>query len=109
MKIGLNTCQDLTSALSGQRRTTLRTVLNADLGVQQSQVVRQLGHGGNGRIPSTPTHTLLNGHRGRNTGQQIDIRPGEDFNELPRVGGQTVNIAALAFGVDQIKDQCRLA
>ena len=105
MKIGLNTCQDLTAALSRQRRAALRTMLDADLGVQQSQIVRQLGDGGHGRIPSTPTHALLNGHRGRNTGQQIDIRPGKDFNELPRVGGQTVDIAALAFGVDQIKHQ----
>ena len=105
MKIGLNTGQYLTAALSRQRRAALRTMLDADLGVQQPQIVRQLGDGGHGRIPPTPTHALLNGHRGRNTGQQVNIGPGEDFNELPRVGGQAVNITPLAFGVDQIKHQ----
>ena len=108
-EVGLYQIKNAAAALSRQRLAAVHTVLHADLGVQQPQIVRDFGHRGHRRVPPAPAHALFNGDRRRNARQQIDIRFGQDLDELAGVGRQAVDIAPLALGIHNVKHQRGLA
>ena len=108
-EVGLHQPENAAAALGRQRLAAGHTVLHADLGVQQPQIVRDFGHRGHRRVPPAPAHALFNGDRRRNARQQIDIRFGQDLDELAGVGRQAVDIATLSLGIHNVKHQRGLA
>jgi hypothetical protein len=52
---------------------------------------------------------LLDGDGGRYARDVIDIGSSHDFEELASVGGETVDITALAFRIDDIESQRRFS
>ena len=78
-----------------------------ELGVEQPDKLKNFGDGGHGTFSSAARDPLLNGDRGWNAGDRIDIRPLQLLDELPRVGVEAVEITALALGKEKIEGQCR--
>src|SRR5712692_6400241 len=97
--------EHLAAALHRQRLSTVDAVLHAGFGVQQAQVMGNLGYRSDSRIAATAAHALLDRHRRREAGQQIDVGSSHDLDELARIGRQTVNVAALPLSVDDVKNQ----
>ena len=56
-----------------------------------------------------PGRLLLDRDRRRQPLDQVDVRLLHLLEELPRVGGQRLDVAALAFGVDRVEGERRLA
>ena len=52
---------------------------------------------------------LLDGDRRRQALDRVDVRLAHQLQELPRVGGQRLDVAALALGVDRIEGERGLA
>ena len=99
-------------AAAGERRdgaATLRAMLLAHLGVEQAQVVVELRDRGYGGVAPALAQALLDGHGGRDARQHVDVGPRHDLHELARVGGEAVDVAALAVGVDDVEGKRRLA
>ena len=57
-------------------------------GVQQSEVVVDLGRGGNGRAGIMPAGSLLDGNGGREALDGLDIRLVQLVKELPGIGAE---------------------
>src|SRR5215510_4542147 len=93
-KVGADAVKNLTAALHRQGLSTIDAVLHASFGVQQAQVMRNLGYRSDSRIAATTAHALFYRHRRRDAGQQINIGPGHNLDKLARIGGQTVNVTA---------------
>ena len=51
---------------------------------------------------------LLDGDRGRESFDRIDVGLLHQAEELPRVGGQRLHVTALAFGINGIERERRL-
>ena len=60
-------------------------------------------------LVSAAAGALLDRHRGRNAENGVDVRPRRGLHELPRVGVQGFEIAALAFGEQNVERQRALA
>ena len=101
--------EDLPAGLGADGRFALRAVLHAELGEQQAQVVRDLGHRGDGRGAAAARQTLLDRDGGRQARDHVDVGLGHHVQELPGVGRQAVEVAALPFGVEHVERQRRLA
>ena len=99
--------QDPAAGERGDGAAALGAVLLAHLGIQQAQVVVELGDGGHGGVPASLAEALLDGHGGRYACQYVDVGPGHDLHELPRVGGEAVDVAPLAVRVDDVEGQGR--
>ena len=87
----------------------LDAVLLADLRVEQAQVMIDLGHRGDGGFFAALAEPLFDGHGRRDAGDIVDVGPRHHFEKLARVGRQTVDVAALAFGVDDIEGERRFS
>ena len=101
-------CDDLFARQRRQRLAALRAVLDADLGVEQAQVVVDLGHGRHRRLLAAAAEALLDRDGRRHAGEQIDVGPRQDLHVLARIGGEAVQIAALPLGVDDVEGESRL-
>ena len=64
----------------------LGMVLHAELGVEQAQVLRDLGDRGDGGLAGASGDALLDGDGWRDAAEAIDVGPRQLFDELPRVG-----------------------
>ena len=91
------------------RPAAVDAVLFADLGVEQAQVMIDFRDRGDGGFSAALAQALLDGDGGRNAGDVVDVGARHHFEKLPRVGGQAVDIAALAFGVNDVEGQRRLS
>ena len=101
--------QDLAPCLRADRRAAAGAVLDAELGEQQAEVVVDLGDGGDRRGAAAAREALLDGDRGRQPGEQIEVRLRHHVQELARVGGQAVDVAPLALGVQHVEGERGLA
>ena len=63
------------------------------------------GHGANGGTRIVTGGFLLDCNRGRQTFDQIDIGFFHQLEKLARIGRQTLDVAALAFGVQRVKSE----
>ncbi len=80
----------------------------ADPRPEQAQVVVDLGHRPDGRPRVARGRLLVDGDRRRQALDRIDVGLVHLAQELARVGGQGLDVAALAFGVDRVERQRRL-
>ena len=76
---------------------------------QQLQMIVELGHRAHGGARSTHRIGLLDGDGRRNALDAIDLRSVHAVEELTRVGRESLDVAALAFGVQRVEHQRGLA
>ena len=82
---------------------------NADARPEQAHIIVDFGDGGDGRARVAAGGLLLDRDGGREAVDMLDVRLLHHLEELARVGGQTLDVAALAFGVDGVEGEARLA
>jgi hypothetical protein len=80
-------------------------VLNADPGEQHAQVVGDLGDGSDGGARIAALGLLLDGNGGRQTPNGVVLGLLHLAQELPRVGGERLDIAPLSLGVQGVEGQ----
>ena len=81
----------------------------ASTGEEQTEVVVDLGGGADGGAGILVGGLLLNADNGREAGDLIHVRALHASKEVAGIGGEGLNIAALALGEDGVKGQRRLA
>ncbi|GAB4002556.1 hypothetical protein GCM10029992_41100 [Glycomyces albus] len=100
---------DLLGALAADGLAAGRAVRHADAGVQQPQVVVDLGDGADGR-PGVARGRLLVDRDGRGQAlDEVDVGLVHLAQELAGVGRERLDVAALALGEDGVERQGRLA
>ena len=99
----------LAHALGLQRQIMLGAKRRAGSGIQQAQVVVNLRHRAHGGARVVAGGFLLDGNRRRQALDHVHIGLVHQLQKLPRIGGQALNIAALAFSVQRVKRQAGLA
>ena len=100
---------DLLGGLPSDRRAAVRTVRMTDAGVEQAEVVVDLGDRADGRTWVARRRLLVDRDRGREALDEVDVRLVHLPEELARVRGQRLDVAALPFGVDGVEREARLA
>ena len=99
----------LRHALRLQRQFVNRTVRRADARVQQPQIVVDFGDGADGRARIVRRRALLDRNRRRKPFDQIDVGLFHQLQKLARVSRQRFDVAALAFRVQRVERERRLA
>ncbi len=87
----------------------VRTVRHADVGEEQPQVVVDFGDRADRRPRIRRRRLLLDGDRRRQAVDQIDVRLLHLLEKLAGVGRERLDVAPLAFRVDRVERQRRLA
>ena len=87
----------------------LRAVGAAGARVQQAQEVVELGGGGDGGARVARGVLLPDGDGRSEAADLVHVRLLHALQELPGVGGERLDVAPLALGVDGVEDQGRLA
>ena len=100
---------DLLRGLPADRLAADRAVRAAGAGEQQAQVVVDLGDGADGGPRVAVGRLLVDGDRRRQALDEVDVGLVHLPEELPRVGRQRLDVAALALGEDRVERQGRLA
>ena len=95
--------------LGGDRPAALRAVALADAGVEDAQVVVNLGDGADGRARVAAGRLLLDADGRRQAAEVIDVGLLQLAEELPGVAGQRLDVAALPLGVERVEGQRALA
>ena len=99
----------LLDRLGLDRPAAFRAVWLADRRVEQAQVVVDLRDGADGRARVLRRRPLLDRDRRRESLDRVDVRLLHLLEELPRVGGERLDVAALALGEDGVEGERRLA
>ena len=89
--------------------TVLRTARLANAGVEQPQVVVDLGDRADRGTRIVGGRLLFDGDRWRQAFDVVDIGLFHHGQELPRVGRQGLDVAPLSFGVERVERERRLA
>ncbi len=84
-------------------------VEHADLGKEQLEVIVQLGHGADGGARGAHRPALIDGDGRRNALDALDVRLVHAVEKLARIGGKAFDVAALAFGIEDVEGQRRLS
>jgi hypothetical protein len=100
---------DLLGGLAGHGPAAGGAVRVADAGVEQPQVVVDLGDGADGRTRVAGGRLLVDGDGRRQPLDEVDVGLVHLAQELPGVGREGLDVAALALGVDRVEGQGRLA
>src|SRR5690606_19649006 len=80
----------------------------ADAGEEEAEVVVELGLRGDGGAGVPRARPLLDGDGRREPRDEVDVRLVHPLEELARVGGERLDVAPLALGVDRVEDEARL-
>ena len=99
---------DLLLGLTGDLLPALRAVRLADPRPQQAQVVVNLGHRADRRSRVARGRLLVDRDRRRQPFDRVDVGLLHQAEELARVGGERLDVAALAFGVDRVESEAGL-
>jgi hypothetical protein len=91
------------------RHLAVGTVDDAAARVEQAQEVVDLGDRAHGRARAAPEPLLVDGQRGRQPVDAVDVGLGQLVEELVRVRREALDVAALALGVQGVERQRRLA
>ena len=100
---------DLLGALAGDRAAAHVAMGVTDTRPQQPQVVVDLGDRADRRARVARRRLLIDRDRGRQPLDRVDVRLVHLPQELARVSGQRLHVAALALGVDRVERERRLA
>ena len=100
---------DLLRRLALQPGAVVRAVLDADAGVQQAQVVVDLGDRADRRAGVAAGRLLVDRDRRRQALDDVDVGLVHLPEELAGVRRQRLDVAALALGVDRVEGEARLA
>src|SRR5258705_6068849 len=95
--------EDLTTRQRLNLSAALDAVLLADLGIEQAQIMINLGNRRDRRFFAALAEPLFDGDGRRDAGDVVDVGPRHHFEKLARVSRQTVDVAALSFGIDDIE------
>ena len=87
----------------------VRAMGDANVGEEQAKIVVDLGHRPDGRSRVGGGGLLFDGNRRREPVDQVDVRLLHLLEELPRVGRERLDVAALPFRIDGVEGQRRLA
>ena len=98
---------DLLGGLAGHRTAALGTVGMTDAGVEQPQVVVDLGDGPDRRTGIARCRLLVDGDGRGQTLDEVHVGLVHLAQELAGVGRERLDIAALALGVDGVEGQGR--
>ena len=96
------------NALGGlgcDRRAVMDAVLGTQLHIQQTQEMPDLGGGADGGFASASGEPLLDGHRGGNAVDGVDLRSACGLHDAAGVGVERLQVAALAFVEQDVKGQ----
>ena len=99
---------DLLGRLRRDRPAAVVAVGLADPRPQQAQVVVDLGDRADRRARVARGGLLVDRDRRREALDRVDVRLVHLAEELPRVGRQRLDVAALALGVDRVEGERRL-
>ena len=88
-----------------ERRAVIGAARNAGARVEQAQVVVDLGDGADRRARVVRRALLLDRDRGRQALDVVDVGLLHHRQELARVRGQRLDVAALALGVERVERQ----
>ena len=100
---------DLLGALAADGLAAVRAVGHAHGAVEKTQVVVDLRDGGDDGARIAAGGALLDGDGGGQPLDSLDVRLLHLVEELPRVGGERFDVAALAFGVERVEREGGLA
>ncbi len=106
---GHQAVDDLLLGLAGDLLAALGAVRNPDPRPEQAQVVVDLGHGADRRARVARGRLLVDRDRRREPLDRVDVGLLHQPEELARVGGERLDVAALALGVDRVEGKARLA
>ena len=99
----------LAHGLRGERLTVIRATRFADAREQQAQVVVDFRDRADGGTWVVRRRFLFDRNRRRQTFDVVDVRLFHHRQELPRIRRQRFDVAALAFRVQRIERERRLA
>ena len=80
-------------------------VAGGEAGKEELQVIVDLGEGADGRAGGADVVFLLDGDGGRDAFDGIDLRLVHAVEELPDVGREGLDVAALALGVERVEGE----
>ena len=100
---------DLLGGLAGDGAAAVGAVRRADGGVEEAKVVVDLGDGADGGAGAAAGGFLLDGDGGAEALDGVDVGALDLVEKLARVGGEGLDIAALALGVDGVEGERALA
>ena len=100
---------DLLGGLPGDLAAALWAVDHSDAGVQEPQVVVNLGDGADGRAGIARAPPLVNGDGRGEPLDLVHVRLLHLAEELARVGGEALDVPSLPLGVDGVEGQGGLA
>ncbi len=106
---GQHVADDLLGRLRHYRATADRAMGRAHAGEEQAQVVVDLRHRAHGRARVLADALLIDRHRRTEALDVVDVGLLHLAQELPGVGRQRLDVAALPFGEDGVEGQRRLA
>ena len=72
---------------------------------EHAEVLRDFGDRRDGGLGGAPRDALLDGHGRRESGQGVDVRLRQLFDELAGVGGDAFQEATLAFGEEDVEGE----
>ena len=104
-----NLVDNLVDGLPPDFAPTLGAVGHADARPEQAQVIVNLGDGPDGGAGVLGGGLLVDGDGGAQTVNLVDVRLVHLPQELPRVGGQRLDIAPPALGIDGVESQTGFA
>ena len=101
--------RDALGALRPHRRPVLHAVLQAELHVEQSQEVPDLGGGRDRALAAAARQALLDRDRGWNAVDRVDLRPAGRLHDAAGVRVERFEVAALPLVEQDVERQGRLA
>ena len=104
-----NDVGDLRGALALHRPAAVRAVRRSGARPEQAQIVVDLGDRADRRPRIVAGGLLLDRDRGRQPFDRVDVGLFHQPEELARVRRQRLDVPALAFGVDRVERERRLA
>ncbi len=103
---GLN---NLFAGLPRDGLAAIRAVRNSDGGVDHTKVIVNFRDGADSRARRARSGFLFDGDRRRKPFDNVHFGPLHLVEELTRVGGERLDVAALAFGIDSVESERGLA
>ncbi len=100
---------NLLGGLAGDGPAAVGAVGRAHRGIKQAQIVVDFGDGADGGAGAAAGGLLLDGDGRAEPLDRVHVGPLDLVEELARVGGERLDVAALALGIDGVEGERALA